>query len=453
MNIIKNILKNAIVGICIACLHVSHLYAVDISNISNPNNYVQKFNTQTYTVGNDGISLLYRGKDTGMRLATQSPAASKIKVTDPTIAKRPRPPRTTTTTTTTTPTPTPTPTPPPTTTTTTTTTTPTTSAKPKVSTGTKVMGALGAAAGAYGIYQANAGEGERTAGDLLSATASGAMAGASIGSIFPVIGTGVGTIAGAAIGALTVGFQMFSETDCLTDPITGKQTCCHTTTGDVIRGIGEYMFCGKDGQATTAVRQCQVGGRGESGGWFEDLFSDDAWSKDCMPRWCNGYSAPATGLEKYILAEPDTSNVCWKWRCGDGFKLTGDKKECVINFCDGEGPDEAERDLPVYTVNLIKEKNCYEWDCIEGYEVQDRYCVQLGTEPETGEIQESNEPLPAPVPAYDPYDDVIKKIEDLIKMMEEECGAAASTEDNKVLSDYQAKQQQKQKKPKQTGKN
>lgn len=449
MNIIKNILKNAIVGICIACLHVSHLYAVDISNISNPNNYVQKFNTQTYTVGSDGISLLYRGKNTGMRLNTPAQAESKIRVTDPTIAKRPRPQRTTAATTTTTTTP-PTTTTTTTPTTTTTTTTPTTSAtattaatsaKPKVGAGTKVMGALGVAAGAYGIYQANAGEGERTAGDLLGAAASGAMAGLSLSSFTPVTAV-VGAVGGAIIGAATVGFQMFSETDCLTDPITGKQTCCHTTTGDVIRGIGEYMFCGKDGQATTAVRQCQVGGRGESGGWFEDLFSDDAWSKDCMPRWCNGYSAPATGLEKYILAEPDTSNVCWKWRCGDGFKLTGDKKECIINFCDGEGPDEAERDLPVYTVNLIKEKNCYEWDCIEGYEVQDRYCVQLSTEPGTGTIQESNGPLPAPVPAYDPYDDVIKKIENLIKMMDEECGTAASAEDNKVLSDYQAKQKQ-----------
>ena len=40
-------------------------FGVDITNITNPGNYQQKTRTQKYTVGSDGVSLMYRNRDTG----------------------------------------------------------------------------------------------------------------------------------------------------------------------------------------------------------------------------------------------------------------------------------------------------------------------------------------------------------------------------------------------------
>ena len=202
------------------------------------------------------------------------------------------------------------------------------------------------------------------------------------------------------------------------------------------------MFCGKDGKVAAAVRQCQVGGKGKGSGWWSDLWEDDAWSAECMPRWCNGYSEPPVGLEKYIVPEPDIENVCWKWKCGGGFKFNTQTNKCIPKFCDGSGPDEQEYNLPVYKIQYIESKDCFEWDCIDGYEVQDRHCVKLNS----SGTAESSDPLPSPVAGYDPYNDLIAKIQALIQEMEEECGPAAIAADNQTLQSAKSSTKQQNKK-------
>ena len=402
------------------CTAATPAPTMDIQGISNPLQFKQTYHTQTYTVGQDGKSLLYRGKDTGMRLGTNNPPGGKIKVTDPNIQKQVRPKPGTTPGT-----------------------------KPGTTTGTgskltgtlsKVGGVLSIAAGSMMVWDANAGEGARTGVDLLKAAAGGAMIGMGVASIVPGVGTVVGTVVGAVAGAATVGWQMFSETDCLIDPVTNKQTCCNTTTGDVKRKIGDYMFCQKKGGGAMAmVRQCRVGGRSQSGsgigGWFKDLVSDDAWTDDCMERWCTGVTAPPNGQEQYIQYIPDTSKVCWKWECYGGFTFDAAKNKCIVTFCDGHGPEESEQDLPLYNFTYDEEKKCFHWECIEGYEQQDDYCVEVVINPDTGTQEESTEPLPQPEPAPDKYAATIAKIEAMLAELDAECGVGGkgNNDDTEVL--------------------
>ena len=65
-------------------------FGVDITNITNPGNYQQKTRTQKYTVGSDGVSLMYRNRDTGMRLSTAGTPGSEIHVMDANIPARVR---------------------------------------------------------------------------------------------------------------------------------------------------------------------------------------------------------------------------------------------------------------------------------------------------------------------------------------------------------------------------
>lgn len=65
-------------------------FGVDITNITNPGNYQQKNRTQKYTVGSDGVSLMYRNRDTGMRLSTAGTPGSEIHVMDANIPARVR---------------------------------------------------------------------------------------------------------------------------------------------------------------------------------------------------------------------------------------------------------------------------------------------------------------------------------------------------------------------------
>lgn len=430
MSIIKKLFSLFCTASLVATLYLSPTVCtaatpaptMDIQGISNPQQFKQTYHTQTYTVGQDGRSLLYRGKDTGMRLGTNNPPGGKIKVTDPNIQKQVRPK----------PGPKPGPSPKP---------GPTPGPGSKITGAlTKVGGVLSIAAGTMMVWEANAGEGARTGGDLLKAAAGGAMIGMGVASIVPGVGTVIGTVVGAIAGAATVGWQMFSETDCLTDPITNKQTCCNTTTGDVKRKIGDYMFCQKKGGGAMAmVRQCRVGGRSQSGsgigGWFKDLFSDDAWTDDCMERWCTGVTAPPNGLEQYIQYVPDTSKVCWKWECYGGFTFDAAKNKCIVTFCDGHGPEESEQDLPLYNFTYDEENKCFHWECIEGYEQQDDYCVGVVINPDTGTQEESTAPLPEPEPAPDRYADAIAKIEAQLAEIDEECGVGGkgNNEDTEVL--------------------
>ena len=309
-------------------------------------------------------------------------------------------------------------------------------------------GLFSIAAGGMMIWEANAGEGARTGGDLLKAAAGGAMVGMGVASIVPGVGTLIGAAVGAVAGAATVGWQMFSETDCLTDPVTNKQTCCNTTTGDVKRGIGDYMFCGKDGKKSAMVRQCKVGGRSQKaecswepwnwGGCIKDAFSDDEWDKNCETRWCSGTSAPPNGLADLVVYDPDPSKVGWKWRCGDGLKLEG--KKCVPNYCDGHGPNEEEKDLPIYQFAIDEENKCIIWDCIDGYQLMADYCAEIIPETTPAPTEQQTTPQPEPAPLEpdlgpDMYEYAIAKIEAMLAEMDAECGIGNSgTEEDHEMS-------------------
>lgn len=310
--------------------------AVDISDITNPAAWIQKSHTETYTVGTDGQSLLYRGKDTGMKLKTTAAAGDKISVTDTRIPVKPRPPKPSPSPTPSpTPTPTPTPTPSPTPSPTPApkpTPSPTPSPKPGVkgmSTGAKVAGALGAVAGAAMVYDATSGQQKHSGWDVAEGAGGGLAAGSYIGSlILPGLGTTIGAAVGATVGGVIAGSQLFSETDCLTDPVTGKFTCCHTAfnKGERYADIGDYMFCVVDAAdgvpAQYGTRQCQQGGSATAHSWWDGLWQDDAWTPECEYRYCNN-DAPKPGFDKYIVHTADTEKFCWKWQCADGLVRVG----------------------------------------------------------------------------------------------------------------------------------
>lgn len=208
----------------------------------------------------------------------------------------------------------------------TTTSTASTSAKKGMSKGAKVGTALMAVSGAAMVYSGTAGQQEHDGWDLASGVGGGAMTGAAIGSVVPVIGTGIGAAVGAVVGGLITGSQLFSETDCLYDPIIPNEqggptfTCCNTVfnKGERYAKIGDYMFCdstNENGQPYAGVRQCLQGGKPTELSWWDALWEDDTWSPQCEPRWCNDNAPPA---DKAVVPIADTENFCWKWQLDDG---------------------------------------------------------------------------------------------------------------------------------------
>lgn len=346
-------------------------FAVDISDITNSAAWTQTHHTETYTVGADGQSLLHNRKDTGMKLKTVAKAGDKISVTDTSIPVKPRAPK------------------------------PTgggtgetgagaagagagaggsgsgssgagtgagagasAATKPTVkahikgmSTGAKVAGALGAVAGAATIYDATSGQQQHSGWDVAQGAGGGAMAGASIGSFFPGLGTAIGAAVGAVVGGVIAGSQLFSETDCLTDPVTGKFTCCHTAfnKGQRYADIGDYMFCVVDAvdgvPAQYGTRQCQQGGSATAYSWWDGLWQDDAWTPECEYRYCNN-DAPKLGFDNYIVHTADTENFCWKWQCADGLVRVGNWCERSTAGAAGgvaTGNDDSTETEPVIT--------------------------------------------------------------------------------------------------------
>lgn len=353
-------------------------FAVDIADITNSAAWTQTNHTETYTVGADGKSLFYRGKDTGMKLKTVAKAGDKISVTDTSIPVKPRAPKPT----------------------------PTgggsgggtggtsggsgsgaggasgggsgsggagsgsgaggtgtggtggtgaggsggsgsggsgagTGAGAKttvkghikgMSTGAKVAGVLGAVGGGVMVYDATSGQQQHSGWDAARGVGGGAIAGASIGSFFPGPGTAIGAAVGAVVGGAIAGSQLISETDCLTDPVTGKFTCCHTAfnKGERYADIGDYMFCVVDATAGVpaqyGTRQCQQGGSATAHSWWDGLWQDDAWTPECEYRYCNN-DAPKRGYDNYIVHTADTENFCWKWQCANGLVRVGDHCE------------------------------------------------------------------------------------------------------------------------------
>lgn len=352
-------------------------FAVDIADITNSAAWTQTNHTETYTVGADGKSLFYRGKDTGMKLKTVAKAGDKISVTDTSIPVKPRAPKPT----------------------------PTgggsgggtggtsggsgsgaggasgggsgsgsggtggtgaggsggsgsggsgagtgagagstgagagATAKPTVkghikgmSTGAKVVGVLGAVGGGVMVAESASGQQQHSGWDVAHGVGGGVWAGASIGSFFPGPGTAIGAAVGAVVGGAIAGSQLISETDCLTDPVTGKFTCCHTAfnKGERYADIGDYMFCVVDATngvpAQYGTRQCQQGGSATAHSWWDGLWQDDAWTPECEYRYCNN-DAPKRGYDNYIVHTADTENFCWKWQCANGLVRVGDHCE------------------------------------------------------------------------------------------------------------------------------
>lgn len=353
-------------------------FAVDIADITNSAAWTQTNHTETYTVGADGKSLFYRGKDTGMKLKTVAKAGDKISVTDTSIPVKPRAPKPT----------------------------PTgggsgggtggtsggsgsgaggasgggsgsggagsgsgaggtgtggtggtgaggsggsgsgtgagstgagagagakTTVKGHIkgmSTGAKVVGVLGAVGGGVMVAESASGQQQHSGWDVAHGVGGGVWAGASIGSFFPGPGTAIGAAVGAVVGGAIAGSQLISETDCLTDPVTGKFTCCHTAfnKGERYADIGDYMFCVVDATAGVpaqyGTRQCQQGGSATAHSWWDGLWQDDAWTPECEYRYCNN-DAPKRGYDNYIVHTADTENFCWKWQCANGLVRVG----------------------------------------------------------------------------------------------------------------------------------
>ena len=165
------------------------------------------------------------------------------------------------------------------------------------------------------VYSSTKGQEAHTATDVLTGVAGGAMAGASIGSVIPGVGTVVGAIAGGVIGGLFPGSQLFAETDCIDDPVTGKYTCCNTVfnKGERYVEIGGYMFCDTldaNGTPLPGVRQCLQGGQPTKLSWWDGLWQDDTWSTECAPRWCDDKEPP----NEDIILIADKSKICYNWK-------------------------------------------------------------------------------------------------------------------------------------------
>jgi len=240
----------------------------------------------------------------------------------------------------------------------------------------RAMGVLGAAAGAYGIYESTSGQGEHGAMNVVGGAASGAIMGASIGSMVPVIGTAIGAVGGAIIGGLISGSQIFSETDCLQDPVTGKYTCCNTVfnKGERQVSIGGYMFCADTNLTPMppGVRQCLQGGDDHDHGWWGSIWKDDEWEKECKPKWCDGFSEPQSGTPAASIAWfGDPEKICWAWDCAEGYTKTGNT--CVQNENHADQPDT------------------------------------------------SQQPVTPATPQENPYDKMIEKVQQLRQQMQEDC--------------------------------
>lgn len=208
----------------------------------------------------------------------------------------------------------------------------------------KVAGAaLGVASGTAMVVNATSGQEEHSWGDVVQGAIGGGIAAAS-GAAGVNAFVGVGQLAyaitvasGALVGGLVAGSQLFSETDCLYDPITNEFTCCHTqfNQGERYADIGEYMFCSKTQQDGTeaifkpAVRQCVQGNMnksdtwtGEKSGWWSGLWKDDFWAPECEIRICDNV-LPQSGIDEYIDYTPDTEHFCWNWGCINGYTRSG----------------------------------------------------------------------------------------------------------------------------------
>lgn len=204
-----------------------------------------------------------------------------------------------------------------------------------MSTKAKVAGGVAVVGGTAAVVAATSGNTKHSGWDVVSGVVGGGTAGAGVGSFVPAIGTAIGAGVGMVLGGVITGSQLFSETDCLDDPITGAFTCCHTAfnKGQRQAKIGDYMFCAvndSNGQPVAyGVRRCLQGDMKNGSetwsdtelSWWNGLWQDDFWEPECQYRFCG--EAPLRGLEEYIEYQPDTENFCWNWVCKAGYTKSG----------------------------------------------------------------------------------------------------------------------------------
>lgn len=240
-------------------------------------------------------------------------------------------------------------------------------------------GAVGVALGTAGVIDSVSGQEEHSWGDVLEGTISGGIAAATGASALNAF-VGVGNLAyaitvasGALVGGLVAGSQLFSETDCLYDPVTTKYTCCHTqfNKGKRYADIGEYMFCSKAQQDGTevifkpAVRRCVQGNMnnkdswsGEKASWFAGLWKDDFWTPECEVRICDNV-LPQSGIDEYIDYTPDTEHFCWNWDCINGYTRSGNT--CIKS--DGTTVEPQKDDYDSLVKKIQAEKNKILQEC------------------------------------------------------------------------------------------
>ncbi|MBD5389392.1 hypothetical protein HDR63_04020 [bacterium] len=193
----------------------------------------------------------------------------------------------------------------------------------------KVGGALSLATGAMMVADATSGDGPHSWGNVLEGAAGGLAAGMGAGALlnaipgFGQVAYGVVVAGATVLGGLSAGSQIFSETDCMTDPATGAFTCCNTyfNEGQRFVGIGGEMFCEFPG-----VRQCLQGGQPVEASWWDGLWLDDDWGA-CQPKYCQDIPAVASGTDpNTVVAAPFLDNetgqkACWAWECVEGYQM------------------------------------------------------------------------------------------------------------------------------------
>ncbi len=169
------------------------------------------------------------------------------------------------------------------------------------------------------------------------------------------------------------GWTLFSESDCLIDPETGRKTCCNTFFEGAVDAkkvpVGGFMFCGSNDATPTslpgAVRQCMQNKKNPStkADPIFGIFKNDYWSQDCQVRICDGVP-PRAGMDAYIEWVPRSENVCWDWYCIDAYEKQG--SDCVPRVASlPKIPKNASETYDFWIDKLVRAANDIITDCPE----------------------------------------------------------------------------------------
>ena len=266
----------------VALFATSSAFALDISNISNPDAWQQTTRQATLTVGDDGQTLNYRNRDTGMRLNAPATAGSKIVSIDESIPAQQR------------------------------TSGASVTGNTNVAAGATSAGNVppvvppmgntntGTGANAAGATSAGSAVTNAAAGNTTSATTSGTTP-AQAGNTSPqnqggprINARNLATGALGAVGAV-------AGTAGVINAASGND---EHSWGDVVQGVVSGATAAAGGAAVVnAIPVFGQIGYGAAVG--------------------AGETEPAVGIESYIKYIPDTTNICYTWTCIDGYTRSG----------------------------------------------------------------------------------------------------------------------------------